>query len=168
MGIYSVFLNSTVIGLITNSGIINVENTGSSYGIYSGIAVITNSGTINVENSGELGIYNIAGTITNSGKIVVENTGPYGIDNNGPMTNTGTITVGPATDAILNQASITNECGGIINGPGTIVGGYTQVTGCAPLTGVPEFPVSGFGPLLLAGLLPVLLIMTRKSRKSLS
>jgi len=168
IGIYSIFLSATQAGVITNSGVINVENTGSTYGIYSGIATITNTGIINVENSGELGIYSISSTFTNTapGRIDVENTGAYGIDNNGPLTNTGTITVGPAPDAILNQATITNECGGVINGPGTIVGGYTQVSGCAP-TGVPEFPISGLGPLLLSAmLLPVLVIMSRRFRAS--
>jgi hypothetical protein len=168
MAIYSIFYNG-VTPTITNSGDIYIQNTGSSYGIYIGFSTLTNtaSGKIYITNSGELGIYNVAGTVTDNGLISAENTGPsnYGIDNNGPMTVAGTLTVGSANDAVLNQASITQECGGVINGPGTINGNpYIPATGCTVVP-VPEFPMAGFGPLLLALLVPALLVLSRKIRK---
>jgi hypothetical protein len=165
-GIYSVFYDG-VEPTITNSGTINVQNTGSTYGIESGIGIFDNTaaGVIAITNSGELGIYSISTTFTDAGKITVFNTGAYGIDNNGPMTVSGTLTVGPGADAVLNQDTITQECGGIINGPGTIADNpYTPATNC-PAPAVPQFPSAGFAPVLLGLLVPAFVILSRRSRK---
>jgi hypothetical protein len=178
----------------TNSGIINIENSGT-VGIVNG-GEITNSGTINVENSGIKGILNDSPYFTNSGTIDITNSGAgsYGIWTDANILNSGIIDVensGAASYGIfIFGATITNECSGTItventlasygiDNDGTIINRGTiriidggSVVG-NPITpgqtclGIPQFPVlSSVGPLLLIGpLLPALFVLTRKFRK---
>jgi hypothetical protein len=173
-------------GKLTNSGIINIENSGTSIGI-SNEGSFTNSGTINIKNSGTLYGLDNGGDFTNSGTITVQNTGSniglgniYGdilnkasseIDIYGSVENYG-------FGSIDNYGTIIVECGGAftqVSADGytptfTPESGstFTQDTSCMQHIGVPQFPISALGSvMLIAFLLPALLLISRKFRQPL-
>jgi hypothetical protein len=128
-----------------------LENSGNVYigGLFENDGSLINSGFL--QNDWFSVIDNL-GTISNSGTIY--NQGEIGFS--GAIINSGTI---DDLDGI--RGSVTNECGGILDGQPP-VGGVTQL----PCPSVPQFSGLISGPLLVAVmLLPALLIFAGRFRR---
>ena len=151
-------------GTMTIAGIVNVTQLFGTLG--TGVINVDVGGVINNHNGIDVyGALNNYGTINQyDGAIYIGLYGGYA----GTLNNYGVINQisfeGFAEITITGGGVLNNECGGVINNPspGVIEGTVTQVA----CSGVPEFPVSALGPILLTGLLfPALLVMTRKFRR---
>lgn len=151
-------------GTLTIAGTVNVTQLFGTLG--TGVIKVDASGVINNFNGIDVyGVLDNYGTINqHDGAIYIGLYGGY----TGTLNNYGIINQisveGFAEITITGGGVLNNECGGVINNPspGVIEGTVTQVA----CYGVPEFPVSSLGPLLLTGLLfPALLALTRKLRR---
>ncbi|MDR1168891.1 MAG: PilZ domain-containing protein, partial [Heliobacteriaceae bacterium] len=84
----------TVNGTVSNNGpSLTLTNTGSGLNI-NNTGIITNTGDLNMSNTGAKGL-NIAGTVTNTGKALISNSGAGGInlESSGSITNDKKLTI---------------------------------------------------------------------------
>ena len=152
-------------GTLNVGGVLNVTQ----------LLVIFGPGVVNVLSGGVIENYNgidVYGVLNNHG-VINNNTaaiyiglygGYTGTLNNYGVINQNSEVGGYAEITITDGGVLNNECGGEINNPspGVIKGTVTEVA----CSGVPEFPASSLGPLLLTGLLfPALLLAARKFRR---
>jgi hypothetical protein len=139
-------------GTLTNSRVMinNPNGTVINYGTINSTGTLSNFGTI-----ANLGSIAISGIVLNSG--YVSNNASGSITNSRTITNTG---------RIANFGALTNACGGVIDGPGTIVGNPVATTVCtSTTTPVPEFPTEMVAPVLLSVLVLLSLVYKKGPRR---
>jgi fibronectin-binding autotransporter adhesin len=134
-------------GTFTNSGTLNLSNSGGGRSGIRNLDTFTNSGTLTVSSTAGAAIFN-ALTFTNSGTVSVSNSGGEGINNfGGTITNSGTLTVSSTGtgNGISNISTIDNTNSGTLTVSSTGTG-----------YGVSNFgTVQGSGVLINSGTLTV-------------